>query len=342
MKHIILLLILALSCTIPLVAAETVSEPIHFKRTRVIIDNDFCGDPDGLFQLVHQLLSKTTDIRGIIGGHLSRHAGFSSRTDYATESVEIVRKTIATLGVGNNIPVVAGTEQPLQSTTEPAISAGAKLIIHEAKRSSPRDPLYVLCGGSLSNIASAWLMDSTIQDRVILIWIGGQEYAELGALPPPRHSRVEYNLSLSIPAAQVIFNQSRIRLWQIPRNVYRQCIYSLDECEAKISPCGKIGAYLKNELDQLIQSCEKNNCPMGEAYVLGDSPLVLLSSLQTSWEPDPASSHYVILPAPTIQANGDYARNPKGRSIRVYTTVDTRLMFGDFEAKLKLHRLANQ
>ncbi len=341
MKRITLLFTLALGCALTLCAAENTPAPLHFKRTRVIIDNDFCGDPDGLFQLVHHLLSKTTDIRGIIGGHLSRHAGFSQRTDSATQSVEIVRQIIALLGKGNNIPVVPGTETPLRSTTEPAMSAGDKLIVQEAKRSSPRDPLYVLCGGSLSNIASAWLMDPTIQDRIILIWIGGPEYPGFG-VPPPHASRVEYNLALSIPAAQVIFNQSRIRLWQVPRNVYRQCIYSLDECQTKIAPCGKIGAYLQNALDRLIQSCEKNNCPMGEAYVLGDSPLVLLSSLQTSWEPDPASSQYTTLAAPTIQDNGDYAPNPKGRLIRVYTTVDTRLMFGDFEAKLKLQSLTNK
>ena len=39
-------------------------------RYRVIVDNDFGGDPDGLFQLVHQILSPSTEIKGIIGSHL--------------------------------------------------------------------------------------------------------------------------------------------------------------------------------------------------------------------------------------------------------------------------------
>jgi hypothetical protein len=38
---------------------------------RVIVDNDFSGDPDGLFQMAHLLLSPSVDIRGIIGSHLS-------------------------------------------------------------------------------------------------------------------------------------------------------------------------------------------------------------------------------------------------------------------------------
>lgn len=35
---------------------EVTAEP----RIRVIVDNDFGGDPDGLFQLVHQVLSNHT------------------------------------------------------------------------------------------------------------------------------------------------------------------------------------------------------------------------------------------------------------------------------------------
>ena len=39
-------------------------------RMRVIIDNDLGGDPDGLFQLAHHLLSPSVEIRGIIASHL--------------------------------------------------------------------------------------------------------------------------------------------------------------------------------------------------------------------------------------------------------------------------------
>ena len=35
-------------------------------RMRVIIDNDLGGDPDGLFQLAHHVLSPSVEIRGIM------------------------------------------------------------------------------------------------------------------------------------------------------------------------------------------------------------------------------------------------------------------------------------
>jgi hypothetical protein len=39
-------------------------------RIRLILDNDYAGDPDGLFQLAHHLLSPSADIRLVVGSHL--------------------------------------------------------------------------------------------------------------------------------------------------------------------------------------------------------------------------------------------------------------------------------
>ncbi|MGI6232919.1 MAG: hypothetical protein ACOYJF_08750 [Prevotella sp.] len=303
------------------------------KKVRVVIDNDYCGDPDGLFQLAHQLLCSTTDIRGIVGGHLSANAGFTQSNTQATESCDKVRELVRLMGVGSQIPVVPGSETGLTSILVPAESEGARLIVREARQCTPEHPLYVLCGASLTNIASAWLMDSTIQDRVVLVWIGGQEYPELGMTPPPGYTQVEYNLNLSIPAGQVIFNRSKIRIWQVPRNAYRQCMYSLDEARRALASCGKAGSYLMGQLEKVIASCEKYGIPMGETYILGDSPLVLLTSLQSGFEADPASSDYRYVQAPLIRDDGSYAFNHQSRLIRVYTRIDTRLMFGDMEAK---------
>ena len=156
----------------------------------------------------------------------------------------------------------------------------------------------------------------------------------MGSYPPPGYLRVEYNLNLCIPAAQVVFNQSRIRIWQVPRNAYRLCLYGLDEVATKVATHGKVGRYLYDSLMQTVGKCEDFGLRMGETYILGDSPLVLLSALQTGFEQDPSSSFYVNMAAPHINDDGSYAFNHEGRSIRVYYQLDQRLMFGDFEAKL--------
>ncbi|MBT0770284.1 hypothetical protein KIH74_15185 [Kineosporia sp. J2-2] len=45
-------------------------------RLRVIVDNDFSGDPDDLFQLAHYVLSPSAEIPFVIGSHLSPGDGF--------------------------------------------------------------------------------------------------------------------------------------------------------------------------------------------------------------------------------------------------------------------------
>ena len=328
--------LMGLLCLLGAAGNLSAAEPYQpAKRMKVIIDNDFCGDPDGLFQLVHHLLSPSLDIRGIVGSHLSPSGGFTERKNTADESCEKIREVIDLMGVANRYGVYAGSNQPMTDAETPQDSPAARFIVEEALKASPEAPLYVLCGGPLTNIASAWLMNREIGSRIILVWIGGQEYS-FGAVPPPGYTPVEYNLNLSIAAARTVFNLSDLRIWQVPRDVYRQCIYSLAELEANVAPCGKVGKYLADTLTRLMSGLGKAGLPMGEVYILGDSPLVLLTALQTGFEPDPASSSYRVLPAPLISEEGLYLYNHRGRNIRVYTRVDTRLMFADFEAKLKL------
>ena len=42
-------------------------DPGPCPRIRVITDNDYSGDPDGLVQLAHLLLSPSVDIRAVVG-----------------------------------------------------------------------------------------------------------------------------------------------------------------------------------------------------------------------------------------------------------------------------------
>jgi hypothetical protein len=55
---------------------------------RVIVDNDFGGDPDGLFQLAHLLLSPSVDVRAIIGSHLNAADGFDKSKTQAENAAK--------------------------------------------------------------------------------------------------------------------------------------------------------------------------------------------------------------------------------------------------------------
>lgn len=296
-------------------------------RARIIVDNDFGGDPDGLFQLAQHVLSPSVEVRGVIGSR-NYPGGFYGHPDTARYAAEVARELLRAARAGS-IPVCAGAESGLRDEATPNASDGARLIVQEALRDDAR-PLYVACGAGLTEIASAYLLEPRIAGRLTLVWIGGPEYAPAGQAKEGE-SRPEYNLGIDAVAARVIFNRSPIPLWQVPRDAYRQALVSTAELRVRIGRRGPLGRYLLERMDDLTTRAAGS---LGEAYVLGDSPLVLLTALQSAWEPDAASSAYVSRAAPTIDARGMYDDNAHGRPIRVYVKLDTRLMFEDLYAKI--------
>lgn len=302
------------------------------KRARVIIDNDFGGDPDGLFQLAHHLLSPTVDVKAIIG---SKHydVGFYGYPGDATYSSKMANELLSAMHLNDQYTVFDGSSSELPDTLTPVESEGAKAIIREAMRDDNQKPLYVVCGAGLTNIASAWLMEPKIAEKIILIWIGGTEYDGLAFPPPGATKKWEYNTGIDPKACQVIFNQSNIPIWQVPRDAYRQALTSYAELVSKVKGRGETGNFLVSRLEDLMKRADKG---LGEAYALGDSPLVLLTALQSAWEADPSSSKYALKPAPRVSDTGYFNDNPNGREIRVYYDLDVRLMFEDFFAKLAL------
>ncbi len=303
-------------------------------RMRVIIDNDFGGDPDGLFQLVHHLLSPSVEIRGIIGSHLKPGDGFDPSKETAANAKKKAEEVLAVMNLSNAYPVYQGSNLALENNNTPRQSDAANAIIKEAMRDDTKLPLYIVCGAGLTDLASAYLLEPKIASRFTLIWIGGPEYTDL-APPPPGYTSLEYNLGIDIAAGQVIFNKSDISIWQIPRNAYRQVIFPYSSLLLKIKPQGNIGNYLAVTLENLMKRISKF-LNIGETYILGDSPLVLLTALQSSFEADPSSSYYALRPSPMINNQGLYEVNQAGRNIRVYKQLDVALIFEDFISKLIL------
>ena len=302
-------------------------------RMRVIIDNDLGGDPDGLFQLAHHLLSPSVEIRGIVASHMYEQGfGGPGTSEYAKEQA---MKILKILELENSIPVYTDKNKSLEAIETAVNADGVQAIIKEAMRTDTDLPLYVVCGGNLTNIASAYLLEPKIAEKLTVVWIGGPEYEGL-ALPPPGYTALEYNLGMDIKAAQVVFNASNLKLWQVPRNVYRQPIMTDAELLIHVKGKGALGDHLYGVMKDALGKLGKWNVPIGEVYIYGDNPLVLLTALQSSFEMDPSSSTYVIKQAPKINDAGVYEINLSGRNIRVYQKLDNRLLFGDFFAKLDL------
>lgn len=284
------------------------------KRVRLIVDSDAKNEADDQYAIVQALLSPKFDNRGIIAAHFGEEKSEHSMLD----SYEEIRKVLALMDFPEEL-AYKGAVKAIPDERTPECSEGAKLIIEEAMKES-EDPLYVIFLGPLTDMACAYLMEPRIAGRLTCIWIGGEQYPEGG---------YEYNLSNDIRAARVVMN-SDIPLWQIPRNVYSQVIVSLAELEYKVRPCGEIGKYLYEQLEENGHTIyARRTTRTGEYWCLGDSPAVgvLLFAHMYSYD---------YVQAPLITDNMTYAVNRHNRPIRVYREVDGRFILEDFFAKLAL------
>ncbi|MDN4491645.1 nucleoside hydrolase [Demequina sp. SYSU T00068] len=303
-------------------------------RARVIIDNDFSGDPDDLYQLVHHLLSPSVEIRLVVASHLAPNDPFDDAPDTAANAEAVVRGVFSRMGLESTGIIVRGASAALPGPGRPADSVAARAIIAEAMREDADTPLYYAAGGGLTDLATALLLEPRIATRLTLIWIGGPEHADL-AFPPPAAMPIEYNLLIDVEAGRVVMGPLGPTIWQVPRDVYRQCLVSDVELRARVRATGALGAYLYDEVQLVHDRAISERRGPAETYALGDSPLVLLTALQSLFEADPSSSRYSLRPTPELTAEGAYRPVAGARPMRVYTRVDVRLMFEDFYLKLR-------
>ncbi|AGC69293.1 hypothetical protein Cst_c23330 [Thermoclostridium stercorarium subsp. stercorarium DSM 8532] len=283
------------------------------KKIRLIIDTDAKNEADDQFAIVHALLTPRFIVKGIIAAHF----GTQRTAKSMQESYEECVKILELMDLTSEVKVYHGAEAKIPDEHTPMPSESADLIIREAMSDSDK-PLYVIFLGPLTDLASAYLKEPAIENRLTAIWIGG------GAWP---NGEREFNLGNDIDAANVVM-RSNIPLWQVPRNVYTTMRVSL---AVKVKPYGKIGEYLFRQLYDLNFKLKDNmRFPKGEMWSLGDSPAVSLLL-------DPHEYHYEMKPAPRITPDMRYVHYQNERFIGVYNYVDPRFTLEDFFAKLKLH-----
>jgi hypothetical protein len=271
------------------------------EHCRVIVDNDWSGDPDGLVALAHHVLSPANRVVAVTSSFLD--PVFQAPPE-ATHGAALARELLDVIGGPVTPPVHAGSEIPFGSgdATSPASDA----IVAEARRDDAL-PLYLVCGGPLTNVAAALQQAPEIAERLVLVWIGGA--LEQGAF--------EYNRETDRAAAEFVFSRPALEVWQFPLETYRKCAYSVAELEADLGGSGRLGRWLWERFTSLPMP---DFIELGGVWPLGDSPPLLVTALG-----DESST---FTPTPATADRG--AR-------RVYTDVDFRLIVGDLLARLRLH-----
>jgi purine nucleosidase len=236
-------------------------------RWRVIVDNDFAGDPDGLVSLAHVLL--TDDVRvelitctpvdpglaHLAGVDASATASLGARTAYAL--LEVLGST--------HIDIVAGAEG-FATAGEPSHAARAIVATCLAESDVP---LAILCGGPLTNAAAALALEPGIRERATLVWIGGG-----------RNDAPEYNRDTDAAAAASVLT-SGMRVVQVPLETYERLRVSVSEVRADLAHASYAGGWLAERLLDLPAFVTLHG-----VITLGDSALAAVVALDPSFRAD--------------------------------------------------------
>ena len=281
------------------------------KKSRVIINTDAKNEVDDQFAIVQAALSESMDIKAFIAAHFGTEKSPTSMRDSYEEIMHVLRL----MGREHEFRVLHGGERAMTLETEIIESEGARFIVEEAMKDDDR-PLYIAFLGPLTDMAAALLMEPRIAEQnITVIWIGGRDWPSGGW---------EYNLQNDIISANVVF-KSNVRLWQVPRNVYRMMPVSFAEMYDKVYPCGELGKYL---VENVVAFNNEGIERPKEHRGLGDSPAIgiILFNDCGEWE---------YRPAPIFDEQMNYVHTGQYRPIRVYRNIDNRFILEDLFAKIR-------
>lgn len=291
------------------------------KKIRMIVHTDCRNEADDQFALAHYIMTPGFIMKGIVAGHFNKVPQCYKNGETAAASLDEIKKILNLMGEDGICPVRKGAEYPLQDEFTPNYSEGAELIIKEAMCDDPH-PLFIACQGTLTDVATAILMKPEICDRMTAIWVGGGAYPDGG---------IEFNLYQDVAAANVVF-KSKMPLWQIPVNVYKQLGVSLAEIQYNVKPCGEIGEYLFRRMVEYNLGRPTGVWPHGEVWGLGDT-----AAISVLLEERERTDIYDMVKAPYVNDDMTYTNDTDNRKIRVYNQINTRMTMQDFYAKLAIN-----
>jgi len=142
----------------------------------IIYDNDWLKDTNDDEYLFAKAHLGRANLKGIVLSKDQWDRGRQYKVEDGLDDFESDLAIVRRSGWRNIPGVSIGADRLLERPasgkvegTAPSKSAGTDLIVGEARRATPEKPLVVIVGGPLCTVASAYLTDPSIADRMIVM-----------------------------------------------------------------------------------------------------------------------------------------------------------------------------
>jgi purine nucleosidase len=258
------------------------------KKLRVIIDSDAKNEIDDQWAISLAIFSpERFDIIGFVGAtYLS---GGPASIERSCAEIDTVLKLA---NMKDKFPVYMGSH-PMRYQFEPSESEGVDYIIHEAMASTPEDPLWIIGLGAPTDIASAFLKEPRIVDRIVVFWHLRTQWPD---------NCYNYNVFGDPHAARILFH-SPLSFILFDTGTYLTC--PMPESEKEVRPNGKLGKYL-------------HDYRLGNDWMMSDSKGFFdLGDIAALVDPSIASFEEVFCPDVTQDLSYEF-KDKRGKILRCY------------------------
>lgn len=256
------------------------------RKVDAVIDTDAFNEIDDQFAISYLLASKDKiNLTALYAAPFSGTKNVSDPKIGMEKSFAEIINILTLTGCEEYIDdTFKGSNMYLKDEKTPVISDAAEDLVQRAKKYSPENPLYVITIGAITNIASALLIDPTIAENIVIVWLGGHALHF--------HDTKEFNMQQDIAAARVVF-MSDAPLVQLPcMGVVSQFAIPGEELKYHIKGKNKLCDYLYNIVAECFETSE-NMCNSrviwdvtAVAWLLNDNDKFMLSRVIDCPVPD--------------------------------------------------------
>ncbi len=204
--------------------------PGSSETIRLIIDTDAANEIDDLYAVTLALASpERFEVEGLVASHFAGKGG----PDGIDLSYRVILELLDQAGLSNDCITKKGSH-PMRYPCTPENSEGVEFLIDTALSASEDEPLWVVCLGVATDLASAILKAPEIIPKVRYVFHARSE------MTWPQRS-VQFNVYGDIIAAKTLL-ESRVPLVWFDTGTH--ICASMETTEREVAPHGSIGRFL--------------------------------------------------------------------------------------------------
>ena len=216
--------------------------------------------------------------------------------------------------------VYHGSDRYLPDEQSPVFSEAAEFLVSLSKHYTSEQPLYIVSIGAITNLASALLIDPTMAERVVAVWLGGHAHHWADTM--------EFNMKQDVAAARVVFD-SGAPLVQLPcRGVVDRFATTQWELEHWLGSKNKLCDYLiANTLDYAHRRLDPNgpwSKPLWDVTAIG----WLLNEINRFMEQE-------ICPCPIPEYDHHYSFDADRYPMAYVKSINRDALYADLFEKLR-------